>query len=191
VGYEQSGSMPVCELGSSHHPNPSSKEERLVNNDKQITLAVIIGAHGITGEVRLKLLCESLDSLKLHQTFNAKKDGAALTLKSAKPHKMGAIARFLEITNRNGAEAARGTELTVPRSTLPELDDEEFYHIDLIGLRCVSDNGEELGVIFAIYDFGAGDVIEIERADDKKIMVPVGAIDMKNDPAIVQAEFVE
>lgn len=158
-----------------------------VDPDKPVPLAVIIGAHGVTGEVRLKLFTDSLDNLKQHKRYN---DGA-LTLKSVKPHKMGAIARIAEITDRNGAEAARGTELTVPRSALPTLDDDEFYHIDIIGLRCVSDNGEELGKLFAIYEFGAGDVIEIERANGKKFMVPVKAIDMRNDPAIVQADFVE
>ena len=59
------------------------------------------------------------------------------------------------------------------------------------GLCCVSDAGEELGKIFAIYEFGAGDVIEIERANGKKFMVPVKAIDMRADPAIVLADFVE
>ena len=158
-----------------------------VEPDTSVPLAVIIGAHGVTGEVRLKLFCETLDSLKQHKNFN---DGK-LTLKSVKPHKMGAIARIAEITDRNGADAARGTELTVPRSALPALDDDEFYHIDIVGLRCVSDNGEELGKIFAIYEFGAGDVIEIERASGKKFMVPVSAIDMRNDPAIVLSDFVE
>lgn len=155
--------------------------------DKPVPLAVIIGAHGVTGEVRLKLFADDLDSLKRHKSYN---DGI-LTLKKVKPHKMGAIARFAEISDRNAAEAARGTELSVPRSALPELDEDEFYHIDIIGLRCVSDNGEELGKIFAIYEFGAGDVIEIERISGKKFMVPVKAIDMRNDPAIVKAEFVE
>lgn len=158
-----------------------------VEPDTSVPLAVIIGAHGVTGEVRLKLFCESLDSLKQHKHYNSGK----LTLKSVKPHKMGAIARITEITDRNGAEAARGTELTVPRSALPELDEDEFYHIDIIGRRCVSDEGEVLGAIFAIYEFGAGDVIEIERASGKKFMVPVGAIDMRDDPAIVLSDFVE
>ncbi len=155
--------------------------------NKPVSLAVIIGAHGVTGEVRIKLFADDLDSLKRHKSYN---DGA-LTLKKVKPHKMGAIVRFTEITDRNAAEAARGTELTVPRSALPELDEDEFYHIDVIGLLCVSDAGDELGKVFAIYEFGAGDVIEIERASGKKFMVPVKAIDMRNDPAIVKAEFVE
>lgn len=155
--------------------------------ETSVPLAVIIGAHGVAGEVRLKLFSESLDSLKQFKTYN---DGG-LTLKSVKPHKMGAIARFAEITDRNGAEAARGTELTVPRSALPELDEDEFYHMDIIGLRCVSDTGEELGKIFGIYDFGAGDVIEIKRVNGKKFMVPIAAIDINSDPAVILSDFVE
>ncbi|MEM8919593.1 MAG: ribosome maturation factor RimM [Pseudomonadota bacterium] len=158
-----------------------------MEHDTSVPLAVITGAHGVTGEVRIKLFCDSLDSLKQHKAYN---DGT-LTLKKVKPHKMGAIARFAEITNRNAAEAARGTELSVPRSALPPLEEDEFYHIDIIGLRCVSDTGEELGKVFAIYEFGAGDVIEIERSSGKKFMIPIGAIDMRSDPAIVKAEFVE
>jgi 16S rRNA processing protein RimM len=139
-------------------------------SNRPITLAVIIGAHGVMGEVRLKLFCEGVDSLKAHTSFN---DGA-LTLKSLRPGNT-IIARFAEITDRNGAEAARGTELTVPREALPPLAEGEYYHADLIGLPCVSTGGEDLGLCVAIDDFGAGDVIEVERADKKRFMVPMNA----------------
>ena len=153
----------------------------------QIPLAVIIGAHGVAGEVRLKLFADSVDSLKAHDGFN---DGA-LTLQSVRAHKGGAIARFAEIADRNGAEAARGTELTVSRAALPAIEPNEYYHVDLIGRRCVSDDGDVLGTVFAIYEFGAGDVIEIERPTGKKFMVPVHAVDLRGDTAIVEAAFVE
>jgi 16S rRNA processing protein RimM len=133
-----------------------------------ITLAVIIGAHGVMGEVRLKLFCEGAESLRAHTSFN---DGA-LTLKSLRPGN-NIIARFAEITDRNGAEAARGIELTVPRDALPPLAEGEYYHADLIGLPCVSTDGEDLGLCVAIDDFGAGDVIEVERPDGKRFMAPM------------------
>jgi len=155
--------------------------------DKPVALAVIIGAHGVTGEVRIKLFSDNLESLKAHKAFN----DSTLTLKKIKPHKAGAIARFAEITDRNAAEAARGTELQVPRSALPALAIDEYYHIDIIEKRCVSDAGDLLGHICAIYEFGAGDVIEIERGNGKKFMVPIGAIDLRGDTAIVKAEFAE
>jgi 16S rRNA processing protein RimM len=137
-------------------------------NTSPITLAVIIGAHGVMGEVRLKLFTDGVEGLRAHKSFN---DGA-LTLTSLRPGN-NIIARFAEITDRNGADAARGTELTVPRENLPPLAEGEYYHADLLGLTCVSTEGEELGVCVAIENFGAGDVIEVERPDKKRFMVPM------------------
>ena len=138
---------------------------------RPVTLAVVIGAHGVTGEVRLKLFAEGLDSLTAHKSFN---DGA-LTVRSLRPGNNGAIARFTEISDRNAAEAARGTELTVPREALPPLAEGEYYHADLIGLPCISTDGEDLGRCVAVENFGAGDVIEVERPDGKRFMVPMKA----------------
>ena len=124
----------------------------------------------MAGEVRLKVFAEDLGSYK---SFN---DGA-LTLKSLRHGSNGTIARFAEVADRNAAEAMRGTELTVPRSSLPPLEEGEYYHADLLGLAAVSTDGEALGRVVAIDNFGAGDVIEIERPVDdkpgKRFMVPM------------------
>jgi 16S rRNA processing protein RimM len=159
---------------------------------KPVTLAVIIGAHGVTGEVRLKLFTENVDNLKAHNAFN---DGA-LTLKSVRPGN-NIIARFAEIIDRNGAEAARGTELTVPREALPPLAEGEYYHADVLGLPCVSTTGEDLGICVAIDDFGAGDVLEIERPPGdgipgKRFMVPMTtqAVPEWSDCIVIDALFV-
>ncbi|MBP2276467.1 MULTISPECIES: ribosome maturation factor RimM [Sphingomonas] len=154
--------------------------------DSPVTLAVIIGAHGVTGEVRLKVFTEDLSSYKV---FN----GGALTLKSVRHGSNGAIARIAEVTDRNAAEALRGTELTVPRSALPPLEPGEYYHADLLGLPVVSLEGEALGQVVAIDDFGAGDVIEVERPDKKRFMVPMNADavpDWNAERLVVDAAFV-
>lgn len=128
--------------------------------DKPVTLAAISGAHGVTGDVRLKLFGQGIASIKPHKLFN----GGALTLSSLRDDgKGGAVARFAEVTDRTGAEKLRGTTLTVPRTALPPLAEGEYYHADLLGLPAVSDTGEALGIVIAIENFGAGDVIEIER----------------------------
>ena len=138
--------------------------------DKPVTLAAIAGAHGVTGEVRLKLFGEGIATLKRHKAFNDE----ALTLKSLRDDgKGGAIARFAEIADRTTAEALRGTLLVVPRSALPPLEEGEYYHADLLGLAAVSDTGEPLGTVVAVENFGAGDILEIERADGKRFMVPM------------------
>ena len=156
-------------------------------SNRPVTLAVVIGAHGVTGEVRLKLFAEGLDSLTAHKSFN---DGA-LTLKSLRPGNNGTIARFVEVTDRNAAEAMRGTELTVPREALPPLAEGEYYHADLIGLPCVSTEGEDLGKCVAVENFGAGDVIEIERPDAKRFMVPmkVEAVPEWGEKIVIDAMF--
>jgi 16S rRNA processing protein RimM len=131
-----------------------------------VTLAAVIGAHGVAGEVRLKVFADDLTPFK---SFNH----GALTLKSLRSTPQGAIARFAEVADRNAAEALRGTELTVPRSALPSLGEGEYYHADLIGLPAVSDAGEPLGRVVLVENFGAGDVLEIERPDGKRFMVPM------------------
>lgn len=141
----------------------------------------------MTGEVRLKLFCDDANSLKAHKSFN----GGTLTLKSLRPGN-NIIARFAEIVDRNAAEAARGTELTVPREALPPLGEGEYYHADLLGLPCVSTTGEPLGVCVAVENFGAGDVIEIERPDGKRFMVPMKpeAVPDWGEHVVIDALFV-
>lgn len=133
-----------------------------------VTLAVVIGAHGVMGEVRLKVFT---DDLKRYAMFNA----GALTLKALRPGSNGVIARFAEVVDRNAAEALRGTELTVPRDALPPLGDGEYYHADLLGLAVVASDGSAVGRVVAIDDFGAGDVLEIERVSGGRFMVPMRA----------------
>jgi len=154
--------LPRAPTTSTRPPKAPPAAERTA--DRPVVLAVITGAHGVSGEVRLKLFT---DDLAPYRTFN----GGALTLKNFR----NGIARFAEIPDRNAAERLRGTELTVPRSALPPLGEGEYYHADLLGLPCVSTSGETLGNVVAIDNFGAGDVIEIERPDGKRFMVPMRA----------------
>jgi 16S rRNA processing protein RimM len=159
--------------------------------DKPVTLAVVAGAHGVTGEVRLKLFGEGVAALAAHKRFN---DGALTLSKARDDGKGGAIARFAEVTDRAAAEMLRGTLLTVPRSALPPLDDGEYYHADLIGLAAISDTGEPLGVVIAVENFGAGDILEIERASGTRFMVPMrseAVPDWNGERVLVSAAFAE
>ena len=139
-------------------------------SESRVTLAAVAGAHGIGGEVRLKVFAEGLDSLKRHKQYEAA--GRMLTLKSLKPGKPDAIARFAEINSREAAEALRGTPLTVARADLPALGEGEYYHTDLIGLPVATTDGASIGVVAAVENFGAGDILEIEKPDGSRFMVP-------------------
>jgi 16S rRNA processing protein RimM len=154
--------------------------------ERTVTLAAVVGAHGIAGEVRLKLFSEELER---YGRFDV--GGRTLTLKSLRPGPNGAVARFAEVGDRNAAEALRGAVLTVARSALPPLPDGEYYHADLVGLSCVVGD-EPIGTAVAIENFGAGDIVEIERADGTQFMVPVAlAVKVEGDRLVIDPDFVE
>lgn len=158
--------------------------------DKPVTLAAVTGAHGVTGEVRLKLLGEGFAALKPHKSFNK----GTLTLQKLRDDgKGGAIARFAEVADRTAAESLRGTVLTVARSDLAPLKPGEFYHSDLLDLPVISDAGEPVGRVCAVENFGATDIVEIEKPDGKRFMVPLteqAVPEWNAERLIVAAEFV-
>jgi 16S rRNA processing protein RimM len=138
--------------------------------ESRIVLAAVAGAHGISGEVRLKLFAQSVESLS---RLGLVEVGAhRLTLQKVRPGGGGAIARFAEISDRSAAEALRGQTVTILRSALPPLEEGEYYHVDIIGLPCETLTGEPLGTVVAVENFGAGDLLEIERPGGKRSMVP-------------------
>jgi 16S rRNA processing protein RimM len=163
----------------------------LADAHRPVTLAAIAGAHGVRGEVRLKLFGEGAEALRAFSVFEAGE--RKLTLKSVRPANQGAVATFAEITDRRGAEALRGTILTVPRSALPPLGEGEYYHHDLLGLPCVSTDGSTVGEVVAVENFGAGDILEIAKPDGKRFMVPMNdrAVPEWGERVVISSDYVE
>lgn len=163
---------------------------------KPVTLAAIAGAHGVAGEVRLKLFGEGVATLSAHKSFN---DGALTLVKIREDGKGGAIARLAESTSRADAEKLRGTVLTVPREALPPLGEGEFYHADLLGLPVVTDTGDAIGTVLAIENFGATDIIEITLdpgpvKGSKTFMVPMipaAVIEWDDKRLVIAADFAD
>ena len=132
-------------------------------SDGLILVARVAGAFGVKGEVRLTAY--TADPMALASYRELKRDSGApgLTILSARPAKGGIVARTQEVATREQAEALRGLQLYIPREILPEpADEDEFYLIDLIGLAVVTPDGEPLGVVRTVQDFGAGDLLEIQ-----------------------------
>ena len=163
---------------------------------KPVTLAAIAGAHGVAGEVRLKLFGEGIATLAKQKSFN---DGALTLVKVREDGKGGAIARLAESKTRADAERLRGTVLTVTRDALPPLGEGEFYHADLLNLAVVTDAGEAIGTVLAIENFGATDIIEIAldpvpEKGPKTFMVPMipaAVIGWDENRLVISADFAD
>ncbi|GAA4526725.1 ribosome maturation factor RimM [Chelativorans composti] len=137
-----------------------------------VQLGTVGAPHGIRGEVRVKTFTEDPLALGDYGPLTTE-DGLTLTVRTIRPAKSVVIVQFEEITDRTAAERLNGKGLFVERSALPDdLEEEEFYHADLIGLRAVDETGEEIGRITAVHNFGAGDMLEIRPRGGKSVMVP-------------------
>ncbi|HEY4076428.1 MAG TPA: ribosome maturation factor RimM [Rhizomicrobium sp.] len=138
---------------------------------KDVLLAAVIGAQGLKGEVKAKVFTATPDSLPHYGVLHTK-DGRRLSITAFRTSKEGeAVIAFAGVTDRNAAEALKGTQLFVPRDALPEADDDEFYHADLIGLEAQDSEGRVIGKISALHNFGAGDVMEIALPDGDHVLI--------------------
>lgn len=157
---------------------------------RDVLLAAILGAHGLKGEVRVKTFTETPDSLGAYGPLHAK-DGRVFTLESVRPAKDGeVVAAFVEVRDREAAEALKGTELFVSRSSLPEAEAGEFYHADLVGLDAEDGEGRRIGKVLAVHNYGAGDVLVIAGDGGEEILIAftrenVPEIDLKGGRVIV------
>src|SRR5215470_4835190 len=137
-----------------------------------VCVARIGAAHGVRGAVKLWTFTEDPLAVQGYGPLTTR-DGARqfeiAHLREAKDH---LVATFKGVATRNDAERLNGIELYVPREKLPDTDDGEYYHTDLIGLAAVNATGEPLGRVIAIHNFGAGDIIEIAPAKGATLLLP-------------------
>jgi 16S rRNA processing protein RimM len=157
--------------------------------ERRIALAAVAGAHGVKGELRLKLFSDSVESLAQHEKVYV--GGAERRLLGVRDSGKTAVARFEGIADRSAAEALRGSLVEVDRSSLPPLEEGEYYHADLIGLSAVDGQGNAAGTVVAVENFGAGDLLEIELADGKRSLIPFkpGIADLEGGRIVLDPEF--
>lgn len=140
--------------------------------EDRLCIGVIAGAHGVRGDVRVKSFTADPDSLTGYGPLTDSVGMREFRL-SPRGHVRGLLRMHIEgVDSREAAEALAGTELYVDRATLPALDGGEFYHADLVGLRAERENGSEFGTVKALFDFGAGDVLEIALARGGTVFLP-------------------
>lgn len=154
----------------------------------RIALAAVAGAHGVKGELRLKLFTDSVDNLKVHESLFV--GGVERKLESARPAPPGAVIRLAGLNDRSEAEALRGSLVEVDRASLPPLEEGEYYHADLVGLACFDRDGREIGRVAGVENYGAGDLLEVE-SDGKRSLIPFkpGIADMDGDRIVIDPTF--
>lgn len=137
----------------------------------RICLGVIVGVKGLRGEVRVKSFAERPADVAAYGPLSTD-DGRAIALTVTGSAQGVVIARIKGVADRTAAEGLKGTKLYVDRAALPDAEDGTYYHADLVGLAAVLPSGEALGTVVAVYNFGAGDMFEVEMADGRTELVP-------------------
>ncbi len=157
----------------------------------RVCVGKVVGAHGVRGQVKLKSFTQEPGDVAAYGPLSDASGARRFKVTLSGVPKDGVfVARLEGVADRDAAEALRGTELFAPRGALPEPDEEEFYHVDLIGLRAETTAGELFGTVTAVHDFGAGDMLELRKADGRiahlpftRVAVPV--VDVKGGRVVV------
>jgi 16S rRNA processing protein RimM len=159
------------------------------SGERRIALAAVAGAHGVKGELRLKLFSDSVESLSRHELLYV--GGAARRLLGIRDSGKTAVARFDGIADRSAAEALRGALVEVDRSALPPLEAGEYYHADLVGLPAEDQEGRAIGTVVGVENYGAGDLLEIEDSDGRRFLIPFreGIADLRGDRIELDRQF--
>ncbi|HLY54442.1 MAG TPA: ribosome maturation factor RimM [Stellaceae bacterium] len=141
-------------------------------SSRRLCVGVVAGAHGIRGGVRIKSFTAVPADVGAYGPVSDEAGARAFVVKVTGEQKGVVLAKLDGVTTRDAAEALKGMRLYVDRDKLPAAAPDEFYHADLIGLDAALADGSPFGKVAAVWDFGAGDSLEIERPDGTTIMVP-------------------
>lgn len=139
----------------------------------RVCVAQIVGSHGVHGRVKLKSFTAVPEAVFGYKPLTDEKGNRSFAVTMTGMGKDHFLATVDGVKDRNAADALKGTRLFVERSRLPAPEDEdEFYHTDLISLTAVTEAGDVFGTVKALYDFGAGDMVEFALPNGKTVFVP-------------------
>lgn len=151
----------------------------MVRGDGWVCLGVVGRPHGVKGLVRIRPFTEDPEAIGAYGPLTDRKTGREFRVSVANVAKGMVIARIEGVEDRDAAEALGGMELWVARAALPEIEEEEaYYHHDIIGLAAEGPDGEDLGEVMAVENYGAGDLLEVRTPEGRQVMVPFTARDV-------------
>ena len=138
----------------------------------QVLVGVIVGAHGIKGEVKLKSFTSDPLSIGRYGPLQSS-SGQQFEIAKLKAAKDDFIASLKNVNDRNESETLKGVELFVSREKLPKLKTHEAYAHDLMGLNVVLENGTTLGKLVGMPNYGAGDLLEVAvDGNSETVLIP-------------------
>ena len=152
--------------GAARHPGMTEKD--------RVCMGVVGAPHGVRGAVRIKSFTDAPEAIAGYGALEDESGERRFTLRiigAAKGNGM-VIAMVSGVADRDRAEALRGLRLYALRAALPPTTEDEFYHADLVGLVAEFEEGEQLGTVIAVHDFGAGDMLEIAQEKSQSVLVP-------------------
>lgn len=138
----------------------------------QICVARIGAPHGVRGQVRLWTFTEDPYAVLDYGPLSSKDGKRTIEIDNVREAKGHLVATLKGVTDRDAAARLNGVELYISRDALPDTEDGEYYHADLIGLAAVNAAGEAIGRVVAMHDFGAGDIIEIAPPSGPTLLLP-------------------
>lgn len=152
--------------------------------ENPVLMATIGAAQGLRGEVRVNSHTDDPVSLGDYGNL-VSADGRVFEILDLREHKTVLVVRFRGINDRNAAEALNGLDLYIDRANLSDddLDDEEYFYADLIGLEAVDAAGHSHGLITAVHDFGAGDILELKIPGKRSVLIPF------SETAVLEIDF--
>ncbi len=136
-----------------------------------LCIGAIAGSFGVSGEVRIKSFCSEPTDIASYGPLLSEDGTRQFHITLTRPVAGGLGARVQGVSTKEEADALRGTSLFVPRERLPSLPDDEYYHADLIGLAAHDTGGELIGKVTAVYNHGAGDILEIATNRHKSALL--------------------
>jgi 16S rRNA processing protein RimM len=136
--------------------------------ERWVALGVVMGTHGVRGELRVKLHNPTSELLfqlaAVHLRTAPTEAPRRYALQQVRPGSKGLLVQLARIDTVEQAQALRGAELCVNRSQLPSLPEGEFYHCDLEGLALVDLEGRPLGTVERVHDYPAASVLRVRTS---------------------------
>lgn len=140
----------------------------------RVCLGKIAGSHGVKGLVKITPYGDDPSLIETLGAAYTSKDGSdtiEIALKSAAGKHILALVKG--VNDRDQSDLLRGTELYYDRDALPTIDeDDTFYYDDLVGMDAVDENGNVIGSIKAVVNYGAGELLEVRIKGGKELLVP-------------------